>query len=113
MLPKAKETERLNNVDSELKSVKEGKDEAEGAVLELKRNVEVNENSLKSMLKIVNDISPSSLYQRMLTMRRIFLIQLLYCLAVLVHFASRACSVISSSGSNFGLQALLRNYILQ
>ena len=58
MLPKAKETERLNGVDSELKSVKMGKDEADGAVLELKRNVEVNEYSLKSMLKIVIDNSP-------------------------------------------------------
>ena len=38
---KAKETERLNAVDSELKSMKEGKDKADGTVLELKRNVEV------------------------------------------------------------------------
>ena len=41
---KAKEAERLNGVDSELKTVKEGKDEAEGTILELKRDVEVNEN---------------------------------------------------------------------
>ena len=107
MLPKAKETERLNGVDSELKSVKMGKDEADGAVLELRRNVEVNVNSDKSMLKIVNDISSSSLHQRMLTMmKRSFVIQLSFCPAVLVHFASRAYSVISSSGSNFEPQAI-------
>ena len=57
---KAKEAERLNGVDSELKTVKEGKDEAEGTILELKRDVEVNENYCKSMLQIINYIAPSS-----------------------------------------------------
>ena len=47
---KVKEAERLNGVDSELKSMKEGKDKAEGDVLELKRNVEVSGIRWPSML---------------------------------------------------------------
>ena len=53
---KAKEVERLNAVDSELKSVKEGKDLADRSVLELKRNVEVIYYENYGMLVVITNV---------------------------------------------------------